>query len=140
MRLTKKAAFVTGAAVLGMGTLLVPSAIAAGSPAGTPEGQVHIQSGTFHLYENTNFNKNKKGGWAGLRQTDRDLRNNHFDNGKRVDNRTSSVRNYTNKYVDLWQNVGCTGAHTTSYPGTQDGKLSNDAIKDNRLSCVKFRR
>ncbi|GHD92018.1 peptidase inhibitor family I36 protein [Streptomyces naganishii] len=135
MNLVKKAALATGAAVLGMGTLLVPSAMAAGSPAGVSEGRVHIQSGTFHLYEKNNF----KGGWAGLTRTDKDLRNNYFDNGKRVDNQTSSVKNYTNRYVDLWQNVGCTGAHTTSYPGTKDGKLSNDAIKDNRLSCVKFR-
>ncbi|MFE1858595.1 peptidase inhibitor family I36 protein [Streptomyces anandii] len=135
MNLAKKAALVTGVAVLGMGTLLVPSAIAAGSPAGASDGRVHIQSGTFHLYEKNGF----KGGWAGLTRTDKDLRNNYFDNGRKVDNQTSSVKNYTNKYVDLWQNVGCTGAHTTSYPGTWDKKLSNDAIKDNRLSCVKFR-
>ncbi|MFF5407309.1 peptidase inhibitor family I36 protein [Streptomyces misionensis] len=117
-------------AALGVGALTAPSAV-----AGTSGGPVHIQSGTFHLYEKNGY----KGGWAGLTRTDKDLRNNHFDNGRKVDNQTSSVKNYTNKYVDLWQNVGCSGAHTTSYPGTKDPKLSNDAIKDNRLSCVKFR-
>ncbi|MFB7496336.1 peptidase inhibitor family I36 protein [Streptomyces sp. NPDC056161] len=130
MNLTKRSALAVGVAILGVGTLLAQSAAA--DPSSRP---VHIQSGTFHLYEKDNY----KGGWAGLTKTDKDLRNNKFDNGKKVDNQTSSVKNYTNKYVDLWQNVGCTGAHTTSYPGTKDPKLSNDAIKDNRLSCVKFR-
>ncbi|MFF4756120.1 peptidase inhibitor family I36 protein [Streptomyces sp. NPDC002514] len=130
MKLTKRSALAVGVAILGVGTLLAQSAA-----ANTSSGPVHIQSGTFHLYEKDNY----KGGWAGLTKTDKDLRNNKFDNGRKIDNQTSSVKNYTNKYVDLWQNVGCTGAHTTSYPGTKDPRLSNDAIKDNRLSCVKFR-
>lgn len=137
MNLVKRGALAVGVTVLGIGTLLAPSAAADASG-----GPVHIQSGTFHLYEKNNYNNNgkdKKAGWAGLTKTDKDLRNNSFDNGKKVDNQTSSVKNYTNRYVDLWQNVGCTGAHTTSYPGTKDPKLSNDAIRDNRLSCVKFR-
>ncbi|QNP75127.1 peptidase inhibitor family I36 protein [Streptomyces roseirectus] len=138
MNIRTRLTMVSLAAVLsagGLGLTLAPSAAAEGSPAGSAAGQVHIQSGTLHLYEKNSF----KGGWIGLTKTDKDLRSNYFDNGKKVDNQTSSVKNYTNKYVDLWQNVSCTGAHTTSYPGTQDGKLSNDAIKDNRLSCVKFR-
>ncbi|MFL4909837.1 peptidase inhibitor family I36 protein [Streptomyces sp. MMS24-I2-30] len=130
MKLTKRSALAVGVAILGVGTLLAQSAA-----ANTSSSPVHIQSGTFHLYEKDNY----KGGWAGLTKTDKDLRNNKFDNGRKIDNQTSSVKNYTNKYVDLWQNVGCTGAHTTSYPGTKDPRLSNDAIKDNRLSCVKFR-
>ncbi|MBQ0851789.1 peptidase inhibitor family I36 protein [Streptomyces sp. NPDC057621] len=92
-------------------------------------------AGALHMYEKNNF----KGGHEYVTRTDKDLRNNYYDNGKKVDNNTSSVKNTTSRYVDLWQNVGCTGAHTTSYPHTQDKKLSNDAIKDNRLSCVKFR-
>lgn len=130
MNLVKRGILATGVAILGIGAFLTPPATADASTS-----PVRIQSGTFHLYEKNSY----KGGWEGLTKTDKDLRNNHFDNGKKVDNQTSSVKNYTNKYVDLWQNVGCTGAHTTSYPGTKDPKLSNDGIKDNRLSCVKFR-
>ncbi|MDN3059812.1 hypothetical protein PH213_35885 [Streptomyces sp. SRF1] len=82
------------------------------------------------MYQHDNY----KGGWAYVTHTDKDLRNNYWDRGGKVDNGTSSVKNQTRKYVDLYQNVAnaqgqCTGAHTTSYPGTNDKNLSNDAIK-----------
>ncbi|MFI0821201.1 hypothetical protein ACH4TX_45620 [Streptomyces sp. NPDC021098] len=140
MSITIRTALAAVALVGGTALAAVPVASAADSPAAARGAQ----AGGFHMYQHDNYNKGREGGWAYVTRTDKDLRNNYWDRGGKVDNGTSSVKNQTRKYVDLYQNVAnaqgrCTGAHTTSYPGTSDKNLSNDAIKDNRLSCVIFR-
>jgi len=136
MSITIRTALAAVALVGGTALAAVPVASAADSAPAAHSAQ----AGGFHMYQHDNY----KGGWAYVTGTDKNLLNNFWDRGGKVDNGTSSVKNQTRKYVDMYQNIRnsagrCTGAHTTSYPGTKDPNLSNDAIKDNRLSCVIFR-
>ncbi|WP_421110944.1 peptidase inhibitor family I36 protein [Streptomyces sp. NEAU-S77] len=136
MSITIRTALAAVALVGGTALAAVPAASAADSAPAARSAQ----AGGFHMYQHDNY----KGGWAYVTGTDKYLRDNDWDRGGSVDNSTSSVKNQTRKYVDMYQNGRnrqnrCTGAHTTSYPGTNDRNLSNDAIKDNRLSCVIFR-
>ncbi|WP_039936195.1 MULTISPECIES: peptidase inhibitor family I36 protein [Streptomyces] len=137
MSITIRTALAAVALVGGTALAAVPAASAADSAPAARSAQ----AGGFHMYLDDDY----KGGWAHVTRTDKDLRNNYWDTeDKNVDNDTSSVKNQTRHYVDMYQNVAnargrCTGANTTSYPGTKDPNLSNDAIKDNRLSCVIFR-
>ncbi|MGR3935878.1 peptidase inhibitor family I36 protein [Streptomyces sp. BRA346] len=137
MSITIRTALAAVALVGGTALAAVPAASAADSAPAARSAQ----AGGFHMYQHDNY----KGGWAHVTRTDKNLLDNYWDRGGKVDNGTSSVKNQTRKYVDMYQNGTasprgrCTGASTTSYPGTSDRNLSNDAIKDNRLSCVIFR-
>jgi len=99
-------------------------------------------SPNFCLFENEDFNRGDTNHWLDLRSDDFNLNNNYWYNGDgsqtndSIDNETSSVKNRRGCNVMLWQDVGGTGDHTKSISGTDDGKLANNAIGDNRLSAV----
>jgi hypothetical protein len=137
MQTKTRIALAAAALALSGGIISAPSAVAGTAASQAPS--VQVQGYGFHMYKDDNY----KGGVAWVTHTDTDLRNNYWvsgpDKGKKVDNGTSSAFNNTRSRVLLWQNVGCTGAVSSFGPGGYDPDLSDNPIKDNRLSCVQFR-
>ncbi|MFE6225348.1 hypothetical protein [Streptomyces sp. NPDC057854] len=139
MRMFTRIACAAATVALGAGIMTAPAATADTATARGTGAGYSAQAGTFHLYKDSWY----EGGWEGLTGSDLNLSNNSWDTGGTVNDETTSVKNMTNKYVDLWRHVDgygtCHGARTTSYPGTEDPNLGNDAIGNDQLTCVKFR-
>ncbi|MEU6411277.1 peptidase inhibitor family I36 protein [Microbispora sp. NPDC046933] len=127
----------SGTAAVGASTSLSAARQAGHSRLAASEASGEAAGGKLWLYEHDGF----KGGFAGFTGTDRDLTDNYwYGTSRRVDNGASSVKNQTRYGVTLYQNVGCTGAHSYERPNSEDKDLSNNDIRDNRTSCVYFHR
>ncbi|MEO3792978.1 peptidase inhibitor family I36 protein [Nonomuraea sp. B10E15] len=99
----------------------------------------------FCLYENTNYNTGNTDHWRNFYASDKDFRNNVWLDRKGratsdgMDNEASSVKNYTNCVVTLYQHPGYSGAATTFIlKGQERPNLSREGIGDNRASSVRF--
>ena len=101
-------------------------------------------SPNFCLFENEDFNRGNTNHWLDLRASDPNLKNNYWYNGDgsqtndSINDELSSVKNRAGCDVMLWQDANYKGAGTKSISGTDDGKLANNNIGDNRTSSVKF--
>lgn len=95
-------------------------------------GEVAVCPAPLHTYQHINY----RGGWKKFCKSDMNLHDNKFNNGVKADNQISSVKNPHGCYWTLWQYSWNRGAHTTSYPHTNDPDLRNDAIRDNRTSSL----
>ncbi|MCX5201408.1 hypothetical protein OG897_08075 [Streptomyces sp. NBC_00237] len=112
---------------LRLGTLIGASALVIGFSS-----QAHA---AFYLYQHDNY----AGNWASFGGSDVELNNKYWSGTTQVmNNGASSMKNYTNSYVGMWDNGGvCTGASYTAKPNSVDTDFSNNNF-DNKASCVKF--
>jgi hypothetical protein len=101
-------------------------------------------SPNFCLFENEDFNRGDTNHWLDLRGSDKNLKNNYWYNGDgsqtddSINDELSSVKNRAGCNVMLWQDADYRGDYTKSISGTDDGKLANNVIGDNRTSSVQF--
>jgi len=125
-------------AVLAMGV----GGIAA-TPAFASSGG-NCSNGYFCLYENNDFNDGNTDHWRDFTANTSDFnkvlwRNaNGSESDDHMDNEASSMQNKRGCKVQLFQNVGYTGASNTWVNGDVDGIFKGNAIGDNRASSVKM--
>jgi len=91
-------------------------------------------AGGFQLYQNSNYGGGQKTFSGSLTE----FYGQKWNNGQSMQNSASSMQNYSNRYVGMW-NIGtsCTGASYTAKPNSIDASFSNNNF-DNMASCLKF--
>ncbi|MET7719021.1 hypothetical protein [Streptomyces sp. NPDC005407] len=116
-------------------TVVAPSAGAA--PAAVPTARAAAGcSNPLHTYQHYNYT----GGWKQFCSSDNNLSNNEFNNGVRVNDRISSVKNLGHSCSwTLYQHSFQRGRATTFKPWSWDGNLGNNNIGDNKTSSLKKR-
>ncbi|MGW3013090.1 hypothetical protein ACWC9R_30340 [Streptomyces sp. NPDC001219] len=127
-----------GAATADATTTATPQATTT-TAADSASTEVGLAAAKFYLFKDDD----RRGGYAYVRGSDRDLRNNRWlsgpHKGRTIDNGTSSVNNTTSHFVVLSDHPGsCVGPHYYSNAHSSDNDLSNNGF-DNKASCVTFR-
>ncbi|MDJ1134178.1 hypothetical protein [Streptomyces iconiensis] len=118
---------------LPLGLLAVCAAGTIGfAPAASAD--VELKAETFQLFQNNNYG----GGTRAFTSGDHELSGNKWDNGDSMQNSASSMKNFRNHYVGLWdKGTSCTGDNYTAKPNSRDSSFGNNGF-DNDTSCVKF--
>ncbi|GAU67395.1 putative hypothetical protein [Streptomyces sp. NBRC 110611] len=140
--LTLGAASLGAVTLLGMGTATAGAAPAKESAPATASAGIGLNAGKFYVFKDDNF----KNGYYPFAKSDGNFANNKWiggaHNGRTINNGTSSMRNTTDRWIDLYADAddghGCGGARYSARPHSEDSDLTNNRF-DNKASCVRFR-
>lgn len=91
-------------------------------------------TGGFQLYQNANYGGGERTFYGSLTE----FSGQTWNNGQSMQNSASSMQNYSNSYVGMWDiGTSCTGPSYTAKPHSIDSTFSNNNF-DNKASCLKF--
>ncbi|MGC0334987.1 hypothetical protein [Streptomyces sp. SLBN-8D4] len=125
-------------AAIAVTTVMLSWGVIAAAPAPAVQGPVSSLSasscnGPLHTYRDAGY----RGGWKRFCSSDKDLSNNKFDNGAKVDEQITSVKNTGGCYWSLFRKKNFHGVSTRSYPHTKDPNLSNDAVGNDAARSLR---
>ncbi|MFJ8846569.1 peptidase inhibitor family I36 protein [Streptomyces cyaneofuscatus] len=94
-----------------------------------------IQAAQVTVYKDVDF----RGGWADFNGSDSNLTNNYWTNSSgSVNDNLSSIKNRSNRWVDLFEDSGYRGRTAGWRPQSVDARTSDNGLGDN-VSSIKFR-